>query len=100
MNKREFFHIYLEALEEALENDHHNYGYLVWSPDFYMEPETVQQIEAFIEKELADDDFINFVEYYFDAKSHNFPDVGKVNIEDARRYIIEEIARIRAEYAL
>jgi len=100
MNKREFFSIYLDALEKALDNDHHNYGFLVWSPEYYMESETVASIDKFIEDELPDDSFLDFVAYYFDAKSHNFPDVGDISIEGARSYIIDEMARLRREYSL
>lgn len=100
MDRREFFSMYLPALEIALENDHINYGFLVMCPDFYVDREVSNQMDRFIEEELLDDHFVNFVAYYFDAMSHNFPDVGKVSIEEGRAYIFEEMKRLRTEYNL
>ncbi|RAJ08774.1 hypothetical protein LX64_01428 [Chitinophaga skermanii] len=100
MDERFFFKVYLNALENALKNDHHNYGYLVKSPDFYMDSETMHEIDRFIEEALPNREFIDFVEEYFDAKSHNFPDVGKMDIDDARKYIIDEIGKLKMKYAL
>jgi len=65
-----------------------------------MDSDTMHQVEKFIEDELPDNDFINFVEEYFDAKSHNFPDMHGMSVEDARTYIVNEIKKIRVEYAL
>lgn len=100
MDRQQFFRIYLKALKVALENDHIDHGYLVKGPDWYMDEGIVADMDAFMEQELADDDFVNLVEYYFDAMSHNLPDVGRLSVEDARVYIIEEMTRIKAEYKL
>jgi hypothetical protein len=100
MEKREFYNIYFAGLKKALENDHINYGYHVHAPDYYIDKDIVRIVYSFMENKMAEDNFINFVEEYFDAKSHNFPDVGNVDIDTAKCMILNEMEQIKAEYYL
>lgn len=98
MEVKEFYIIYLSALEEALANDHINNGFLVKGPDFYIDDRYLISIENFIDQRSNYVDFLDNVAYYFDAKSHNFPSINDILITDYRESIIKEMKEIRFKY--
>lgn len=98
MEAREFYIIYLKALEEALANDHINYGFLVKAPDFYIEEEYLILAENFIDGRTEGVDFLDRVGYYFDAVSHNFPSINNIPIEKYRQSILSQMQEIKAIY--
>jgi len=103
MDKITFLNFYLKALDEALDNDHINYGFQVKGPDWYYPHQDESVLEAIIKYEnMHYDEFplLNMVDLYFDSKSHYFPDVGDVDIDSYRNLIIKEMDRIAQKYGI
>lgn len=98
MEKKDFYKLYLPALELALNNDSINYGFYVKSPEDYLDNEIAIKLINYLEKN--EDDFTEKVAYYFDAKSHNFPSIQNVDINDYRKDIIKEISEIKKKFLL
>ncbi|TSE03484.1 hypothetical protein [Aquimarina algiphila] len=96
MTKKEFYQVYIPALEKALDTDHVNLGFNVKGPEDYIDPELQVKLEKYLEKN--EDNFLEKVAYYFDAKSHNFPSIGETPIEVCKVELVNEIHRIKAEF--
>ncbi|HEY1056626.1 MAG TPA: hypothetical protein VGE24_15875 [Emticicia sp.] len=93
MEDNEFFKIYIQALEKALNNDEVNYGFYVYNPYDYIEDDILlKRLEKF-ESENYDrfSHFFDLVSFYFDAKSHNFDTVGKYSIYEYREKVVKEL---------
>jgi hypothetical protein len=92
MDKQALVNSFLMALEEALANDHINHGFLVKSPDWYLDAEVSNKIESYYDSEenRAFNKFFDLVEYYFDAKSHNFPELNGVSLDLVKEMIIKQ----------
>ena len=100
MENRNFYKTYIPALEKALLNDNINDGFNVWGPDFYL-GDDLEEVESYIERRNGDYvDFIDMVGYYFDAKSHNFPNIQGINIDIYKDNIIHIISDIKLQYNL
>jgi hypothetical protein len=98
MNKQQFYKIYIPALREALEHDDKNYSFCVYSPDFYIASEIGLEMENYIEDELADDKFIELVDYYFDAKSHYANEINGVGLDLIKKKIIQGMEKLSLIY--
>ncbi len=96
MEKKDFYKIYIPALELALHNDSVNYGFHVKSPEDYMDDQTAGQLVDYLEHH--EDDFTEKVAFYFDARSHNFPSIQNRAIDEYRGFLIEEISKIKNEF--
>jgi hypothetical protein len=92
MGKQELLKTYMIALLEAINNDHINYGYLVKSPEWYLTLNTENEIENYYNSKLDKEfnEFHDLVAYYFDAKSHNFPDLQGIPLELVREKILTQ----------
>lgn len=92
MDKQALVNLYLKALEEALANDHINHGFLVKSPDCFLNVEISNKIELYYDtkEDKAFNKFYDLVAYYFDAKSHNFPDLNGVSLDLVKEMIIKQ----------
>lgn len=98
MTNREFYFIYIPALEEALRNDNINHGFSVFAPDFYIEGKYLGKINKYIDNQ--NNDFLDQVAYYFDAKSHGFPSVLGISIEKYKMDLIRDMKLIKIKYSL
>lgn len=96
MNKEVFYKIYLPALRKALEKDN---GITIPDPERYIEDKELrQQISIYIDR-VTDDEFVDKVGYYLDARIHNFPDVGNVSIIDCKEEIWKELLALEQKFA-
>ena len=100
MTEVEFYKLFLPALNKALENDHINYGFYVAGPEDYVETEYLMDVENHMDTTSENVDFLDMVAYYFDAKSHNFPDVGEETINQYKIRLIEKANEIKKKYKL
>ena len=81
----------MPALEKALQNDDKNYGFYVKNPEDFIEEKYQTEVADFIENEAKYTSFFNKVDYYFDAKSHNFSQVSGIDIDNYKSKIISEM---------
>jgi len=102
MNLLEFYSLYIPALEKALVKDNINYGYYVKDATDYIvcNSDQLKEIEMFVDKSSGKNNFLDKVAYYFDAKSHNFPNIQGIEIEAYKKDIEEEIIAIKKKYDL
>lgn len=93
MNNEIFFKYYLPSLKKALSEDHINYGFHVKDPSWFYPKDKIlnKEITDFEDSHYQEFPILEIVAYYFDSKSHHFPDVGKMNIDECRKYIIKEM---------
>jgi len=98
MEKKDFYKIYIPALELALNNDSINYGFYVKSPEDYLDDQIAKQLTEYLENN--EDYFTEKVAYYFDARSHNFPSIQNINIDDYKNDLISEIFEIKKKFSL
>lgn len=98
MDIRYFYEIYIPALELALEEDHINNGFHVKGPEDFLDKNTAFNIDLFLEKN--EDKFTEKVAYYFDAKSHNFPSIEGIDIDEYRLNILRQIREIKDKFKL
>lgn len=98
MTDTEFYTIYLPALEKALANDYINHGFHVKGPDYYINTIYLNKIYDYPDIAGSDNNFLNRVAYYFDARSHNFPSIQGISIEDYKKAIIIDMDRLKKEY--
>ncbi|SIR54484.1 hypothetical protein SAMN05880573_12634 [Chryseobacterium sp. RU33C] len=98
MEKKEFYKLYIPALELALKNDSVNYGFYVKSPEDYLDDKTARQIIDYLDDN--EDDFTERVSYYFDAKSHNFPSIQNIDIDEYKKDLIEKISKIKKDFLI
>ena len=85
MDNKDFFKIYIPALELALNNDSINYGYYVRGPEYYIKKKYQNQIDSFIENSTEFSIFFDMVGYYFDSISHNFHNIQGVKLNDYKK---------------
>lgn len=90
---QDFYKIYLPALEKALQNDEVNEGFYVKSPEDYINPESIEEVTRYLEEN--EDEFLEKVAYYFDAKSHNFPSIQGVDIEVYKEQLKSYISKLK-----
>lgn len=93
MKPHEFYKIYLSALEKALQNDDVNEGFYVKSPEDYIDPLCIEEVIQYLEEN--EDEFLEKVAYYFDAKSHNFPSIQGVSIDVYRKQLEDCVLRVK-----
>jgi len=100
MDNTTFYSIYIPALEEALENDHIDYGFHVKGPDFYIDKKYLIDVDSYIQNSGDNEDFFNRIAYYFDAISHNFPNILGVTLYTYKKNILENIESLKQKYNL
>ncbi|AZB00013.1 hypothetical protein EG359_10425 [Chryseobacterium joostei] len=98
MNEKDFYSIYIPALERAFENDNINYGFYVKSPEDYLNDDLSRQITNYLE--TNEDSFTERVSYYFDAKSHNFPSIQNISIEDYKVNLIKDMLEVKKKFLI
>lgn len=98
METKEFYELYIPALEKALKNDSINELFYVKYPEDYLDDEITKQVVGYLEEK--EDAFTEKVAYYFDAKSHNFPSIQNICIDDYKEDLIKEISRIKKEFLI
>ena len=84
MNDKDFFRSYLPALEKALANDADDHGgFSVWGPDWYVEDaDLVKEMDLFEDENFKEHgSLFQSVALYFDAKSHGFPSIDGIPID-------------------
>ena len=97
MDKKEFYQIYIPALEKALEEENQ---IEILDPEFYISDKGIyKQIIDYTEN-IVDDPFLNHVAYYYDAKTHNFPDIDGIEINEYRSDIIKEMSVLKKKYGI
>ncbi len=98
----DFYKKYIPALEIALSNDDLNTGYNVYDPSFYLDLSFEEQMEfdLFVDKLSGKNVFLDMVSYYFDAKSHNFPNIQGVDLNEYKRDIIERMNDLKLLYGI
>src|SRR6218665_2618210 len=102
MEDNEFFKVYFNALESALDNDEVNYGFCVYTPYDYIDDDVLlKRLEKF-ESDNYDrfSRFFDLVSFYFDAKSHHFDTVGKYSIDEYRGKVIKELEIIKKAFLI
>lgn len=97
-----FYEKYIPALEKALENDNINYEFYVKDPMEFIElaDNELKDFDVFLDKAAGNNDFLDRVAYYFDAKSHYFKEIQGESIDEYRKGIINEIELIKKTYLL
>lgn len=98
METKDFYKMYIPALEMALKNDFINEGFYVKSPEDYLDGLLAREVGDYLEHN--ENDFIEKVAYYFDAKSHNFPSVQNISIDDYKEDLIKEILNIKRDFLI
>lgn len=90
MKIQDFYKIYLPALEKAFQNDEVNNEFYVKGPEEYIDPIFLDEVTSYLEKN--EDEFLEKIAYYFDARSHNFPSIQGIAIdaykEQLKSYIL------------
>lgn len=89
MTKKEFYSIYIPALEKAFNNDNVNYGFYVAPPEDYININQIDEINDYLDN--TEDPFIERVGYYFDAKSHYFSSIQNISIDKYKNSLIIEM---------
>ncbi|WP_347216329.1 hypothetical protein [Chryseobacterium sp.] len=87
MKPEEFYKIYLPALEKAFQNDDINEGFYVKGPEEYIDSIFLEEMTQYLEEN--EDEFLEKIAYYFDAKSHNFPSIQGIDIEVYKKELID-----------
>lgn len=100
MKKKEFFKVYIWALEKALENDNINHGYMVSGPEWYIDDQDLRnQMDLFEESNFERyRSLFEKVAIYFDAKSHYFNEIGQINIEKYKDILQKEILAFKKKF--
>lgn len=96
MQPKEFYKTYLLALEKAFQNDAINEGFYVKGPEEYIDSIFLEEATQYLEEN--EDEFLEKVAYYFDAKSHYFPSVKGVDIDVYKKELMDEILRIKKNF--
>ncbi len=92
MNRAEFYKVYIPALKKALANDEVNLGYYVLGPEDYIKDENIaSEVSDFIDKDEENAHYYELIEYYFDAKSHNFPNLNGESLNKVKSKILNFI---------
>ena len=93
MTEKEFFSLYLPALEQALAHDHENHGFHVMCPSFFVPKEHSLELEIFTD--ILKNDFIDMVEEYFFALSHYEDNWRGIGINVVRDMIINRMNELK-----
>lgn len=93
MKTQDFYKIYIPALEKAFQNDEVNEGFYVKGPEDYINPESIEEVTRYLEEN--EDEFLEKVAYYFDAKSHNFPSIQGVDIAIYKEQLKSYISKLK-----
>ena len=100
MNEKEFFSLYIPALEQALLNDDTNDDFSVLGPDWFVKDKSkLEKIYSF-----EDENFEKYkslfqnVAYYFGAKSHNFNTINGIKKEIFKNNLGVEILKLKKKY--
>lgn len=102
MDDKLFFTYYLPALKQALSEDEIDYVFLVKSPSWFYPKETnlYRELIKYEDSNYVEYPILEMVAYYFDSKSHNFPDVGKIDIRTCRERIITEMNILATKFGI
>ena len=102
MNKFEFYKYYIPALIKALMNENNWEQFNVKGPEHFLNvPEKKQkEIEKYLDQQAGEDQFLDKVAYYFDAKSHGFPEIDGVKIEIFKKNLESEIFKYKRKYGV
>jgi len=102
MSESEFYLHYIPALLKALEEEDKWEQFNVRGPDYFLNlpVEKYREIDLYLDEMAGKSEFLDNVAYYFDAKSHGFPDVEGVKIEKFRERIQSEILKLKKKYSI
>lgn len=98
LQRADFYKLYIPALEQALKNDSVNTGFYVKPPEDYLDIELAKQVAEYLEEK--EDAFTEKVAYYFDAKSHYFPSIQNIHIDDYKEDLIKGMFKIKNEFLI
>lgn len=96
MKTKDFYKIYIFALEKAFQNDSINFGFYVKPPKDYLDAEIADQIDQYLEDHQ--EEFLNRIAYYFDAKSHNFPSIRGIRIDLYKKELMNEMRKLKITF--
>ena len=102
MNPLEFYKLYIPALIKALVNEDNWEQFNVNGPEHFLDVSTQKQkeIETYIDQLAGQDEFLDNVAYYFDAKSHGFDEINGVKIEIFKGKLENEIFKYKKIYQI
>jgi len=93
MNKLEFYKNYIPAVIKALLNEGNWVQFNIKSPEYFLNVsvEKRKEIDAYIDLVAGQDEFLDNVAYYFDAKSHGFNEIDGVEIKVFKKNLEDDI---------
>ena len=102
MNQLEFYKYYIPALIKALFNENNCEQFNLKGPEHFLDvsDEIQREIEIYLDKVAGQDQFLDNVAYYFDAKSHGFNEIDGIKIEEFKQKLEDEINRYRKKYLI
>lgn len=102
MDQLEFYKKYIPALIKALINENSWEQFNVKGPEHYLtvSDEKQKEFEIYLDQVAGQDEFLDNVGYYFDAKSHGFSEINGVKIKVFREYINSEILECKKKYGI
>lgn len=102
MDDKSFFTYYLPALKQALSEEEIDYGFLVKNPSWFYPKDSGldKELMKYEDSHYLEYPLLEIVAYYFDSKSHNFPDVGDMNISTCLEKIIREMNLIAKQFKI
>ncbi len=102
MKEKEFFRIYIPALEKALLEDNINYGFSVLAPDWYIEDEDIRKEIYLFEETYFENykDLFQNVALYFDAKSHGFNKINGILVSKFKEVLHEIISEYKKKFQI
>jgi len=98
MELKEFYRIYIPALEIAMNDKEPLGSFSVKGPEYYIDDNLRYDIAMFLDKN--EDYFLERVAYYFDALDHNFPSIQGKSMEKYAKELKEDIDKIKKEFDL
>ncbi|NQY10227.1 MAG: hypothetical protein HRT71_12040 [Flavobacteriales bacterium] len=102
MDRKEFYALYLPALEKALALDHINILLLTQGPIHFLEcsKKKKKDFNAYLEKATGKDDFIDSVDYYFEAITHGDKEIDGIQLKLFRKSIVLELRGYLKRYKI
>jgi hypothetical protein len=102
MNQLEFYQYYIPALTKALLNENNWEQFNVKGPEYFFSAsnEKQKELEIYLNQAAGQDQFLDDVAYYFDAKSHGFPEINGVKIEVFRERLTSEILMYKKKFGI
>lgn len=67
--------------------------FCVKDPEDYIDPNFIEEVTQYLEEN--EDEFLEKVAYYFDAKLHNFPSIQGVNIDVYKKQLENYISKVK-----